>query len=373
MTTSDTTTATPDHGTAADLTGQDFPYGLVRAGLLMSPEPGNELEAEGVLNPATGRAPGGELYLLPRLVAVGNVSRIGLAKIQVVDGVPRSVERRGIALEPGRSWEHGAHNAGTEDPRLTRIEAIGLYVMTYVAYGPLGPRTAIATSTDLLSWTRLGPVLFRYCDDQDVDLNLFHNKDTCFFPEPVEAPDGVLSLAVLHRPMWDVGETRPGEGNLPPAFLAESRQSIWMSFVPLADVQQDARALTLWSQHRFVAGPQYPFEQLKIGGGPPPLRVPEGWLLLHHGVTGVLARAFDQQQNVNYAAGGMILDAEQPWKVLQRSSAPLLTAETPEERNGIVPNVVFPTAIEEIDGQHFVFYGMADSQIGIARLVRRDR
>ena len=39
---------------------------------------------------------------------------------------------------------------------------------------------------------------------------------------------------------------------------------------------------------------------------------------------------------------------------------------------GTVPNVVFPTAIEEVDGQHFVFYGMADSQIGVARLVRSE-
>jgi predicted GH43/DUF377 family glycosyl hydrolase len=363
MTTSDTTTSTSPSSGA-------FPYGLVRAGLLMSPKPGNVQEAEGVLNPATGRAPNGDLYLLPRLVALGNVSRVGLAKIEVVDGVPHSVKRVGIALEPDRSWERGAHNAGTEDPRLTRIDAIGLYVMTYVAYGPLGPRTAIATSTDLLTWTRLGPVLFRYDDRQDVDLNLFHNKDTCFFPEPVVAPDGVLSLAVLHRPMWDIGETRIGEGSQPPAFLTETRQSIWMSFVPLEDVQRDPSALTLWSQHRFVAGPEFDFEQLKIGGGPPPLRVPEGWLLLHHGVTGTINSAFDQQQNVNYAAGGMILDADKPWEVLQRTSVPLLAAETPEERSGIVPNVVFPTAIEEIDGQHFVFYGMADSQIGIARLVR---
>ena len=347
-----------------------FPYRLVREGLLMSPEPGNPDEAEGVLNPASGRGPDGELYLFPRLVAAGNVSRIGVARVEVVDGVPRGVERLGIALQPDRSWERGAANAGTEDPRLTWIEALGLHVMTYVAYGPLGPRTAVAISSDLKRWQRLGPVLYRYDDDHDVDLNLFHNKDTAFLPEPVVAPDGVLSLAVLHRPMWDLSEIRAGEREGTPAFLAESRQSIWMSFVPLADVQQDPAALTLWRGHRFVAGPEFDYEEVKIGGGPPPVRVPEGWLMLHHGVTGVINHAFEQQQNVNYAAGGMILDAEQPWRVLQRSSEPLLAAETDEERNGIVPNVVFPTAIERIGSELFVFYGMADSQIGVARIVR---
>ena len=84
--------------------------------------------------------------------------------------------------------------------------------MTYVAYGPLGPRTALAVSTDLREWRRLGPVLFTYDDALDIDLNLFHNKDAVFFPEPVTAPDGVRSFAVLHRPMWDLSETKADQG-----------------------------------------------------------------------------------------------------------------------------------------------------------------
>jgi predicted GH43/DUF377 family glycosyl hydrolase len=71
---------------------------------------------------------------------------------------------------------------------------------------------------------------------------------------------------------------------------------------------------------------------------------------------------------VNYAAGAMILDADEPWRILQRTSEPLLTASTEDERSGIVPNVVFPTAIETVDGVQYVFYGMADSKIGVARL-----
>ena len=130
----------------------------------MSPEPGNPLEAEGVLNPGSGRGPDGELYLLPRLVAAGNVSRIGLARINLVGGVPTSVTRSGVVLEPDRSWESGAGHAGVEDPRVTWIAALGVHVMTYVAYGPLGARTAVATSTDLRTWTRHGPVHFGYDD-----------------------------------------------------------------------------------------------------------------------------------------------------------------------------------------------------------------
>jgi predicted GH43/DUF377 family glycosyl hydrolase len=141
-----------------------------------------------------------------------------------------------------------------------------------------------------------------------------------------------------------------------------------MSFVALEDVRNDVRALTRWSGHRVVAAPEHPFEELKIGSGPAPVRVPEGWLLLHHGVTGRLEGGMSQQQHVNYAAGAMILDADEPWRVLQRTVDPLLTADTEDERSGTVPNVVFPTAIEQIDGQRYVFYGMADSKIGVARL-----
>lgn len=348
------------------------PYRLTRVGVVMTPEPGNANEAEGVLNPASGRGPDGRLYLLPRLVAEGNVSRVGIARVVVENGVPVSVEREGVVLQPDRGWERGVGNAGTEDPRTTWIEALGLHVMTYVAYGPLGPRTAVAVSKDLREWKRLGPAIFRYQDDLDMDLNLFHNKDTVFFPEPVSAPDGTESLAVLHRPMWDLGETKPGQGVRVPAGVEDERQSIWISYVPLSAVRDDLGALALWEQHRFVAGPQYPFEEVKIGGGPPPLRIPEGWLVLHHGVTGVIDSAFSQQQKVNYAAGALILDAADPSRVIARTPEPLLAPETDDERSGIVPNVVFPTAIEEIDGRHFVFYGMADSKIGVALLERTD-
>ena len=348
-----------------------FPYTLTRMGVVMTPEDGNELEAEGVLNPGSGHTPDGTLYLLPRLVATGNVSRVGLARVIIENGVPTGVEREGVVLAPDRGWERGANNAGVEDPRVTFIPRLGLHVMTYVAYGPLGPRTAVAVSDDLRDWRRLGPALFAYDEALDMDLNLFHNKDTVFFPEPVTAPDGVESFAVLHRPMWDLDETKPGEGIRVPAGVTDQRQSIWISYVPVADAVADVSALTFWRGHRFLAGPEFAFEELKIGGGPAPLRVPEGWLLLHHGVTGILAKAFDQQQKVNYAAGGMILDADDPTIVLSRTSEPLLKAETADETSGIVPNVVFPTAIEEIEGQHYVFYGMADSKIGVARLDRR--
>lgn len=347
------------------------PYTLTRVGVLMTPEPGNELEAEGVLNPASGFGPDGRLYLLPRLVAAGNISRVGLAEVSLVDGVPTGVSRRGVVLAPDEGWERGTNNAGVEDPRVTWLPRLGVHVMTYVAYGPLGPKLALAVSKDLLEWRRLGPIHFRYLPGLDTDLNLFPNKDAVFFPEPVPGPDGEPAYAMLHRPMWDLGWFREGEGVHLPAGVTDDRPGIWVSYVPAREVERDLDALVLQGDHRLVALSEHPFEALKIGAGPAPIRVEEGWLLLHHGVTGVIENPWEpQQQRVSYAAGALILDPDDVSNVLDRSTEPMLTAETEDERSGIVPNVVFPTAIEEIAGVRYVFYGMADSKIGVARLDR---
>ena len=110
----------------------------------------------------------------------------------------------------------------------------------------------------------------------------------------------------------------------------------------------------------------------KIGAGPPPRRVPEGWLLLHHGVSGEIAPGFGLQQGLVYSAGAMILSADDPGKVVARTSEPLMSPDNPEEQVGTVSNVVFPTCIEETSAGTFVFYGMADARIGVARLDRVD-
>lgn len=345
-----------------------LPYALTRLGVIMSPEPGNELEVEGVLNPASGFGPDGELYLLPRLVARGNVSRVGMARVLVDDGVPVGVERQGVVLAPDEGWERDHDHAGVEDPRTTWVPRLGLHLMTYVAYGPLGPRLALAFSADLKRWTRLGPVHFGYQPCLDTDLNLFPNKDAVVFPTPVPGPDGQPCYAMLHRPMWDLSWVRPGAGLQLPAGIEDDRPGIWVSFVPAAQVEADIRSLVRMDQHRLVALPEHQWESLKIGAGPPPIRVEQGWLLLHHGVDGELSQGFGLQQRTSYAAGAMLLDGEDVTRVLARSESPLLEPENDDERTGTVANVVFPTAIEEINGVRYVFYGMADARIGVARL-----
>ena len=75
------------------------PFQLQRLGIVMEAELANPHEIEGVLNPGAARGPDGQLYLFPRLVARGNFSRIGIARVQFDDdGDPIGVQRLGIAL-----------------------------------------------------------------------------------------------------------------------------------------------------------------------------------------------------------------------------------------------------------------------------------
>jgi predicted GH43/DUF377 family glycosyl hydrolase len=343
------------------MTVATIPFALTRLGVVMAPKENEPFEAEGVLNPASGRTPDGRLHLLPRLVASGNVSRVGLAQVVVRDGVPVDVERMGVVLAPDEGWERGNGHGGVEDPRVTWVPSLDTYLMTYIAYGPLGPRPALATSRDLVNWTRRGPLHFAYQPELDTDLNLFPNKDCVWFPEPVPDPYGRMAYALLHRPMWDLNWIVPGAGTFLPAGLDDARPGIWISYA-------DPGSLTQLRDHRPVALSEFEWEAVKIGAGPPPIRVEEGWLAIHHGVTGELDPGADQQQRVRYEAGALLLDPDDPSRVLARTSEPLLSPEAPEERAGTVPNVVFPTAIEEIDGELYVFYGMADTRIGVARL-----
>src|ERR1019366_7416322 len=103
-------------------------FKLQRLGLVMEPEPGNPQEIEGVLNPAAVRGPDGELYLFPRLVARGNYSRIGIARVQFNEaGDPAGVVRLGIALEPEADYERRPGGGGGCD-----ILGISLKEMIYI-------------------------------------------------------------------------------------------------------------------------------------------------------------------------------------------------------------------------------------------------
>jgi predicted GH43/DUF377 family glycosyl hydrolase len=339
---------------------------------IMTPEPGNPQEAEGVLNPAAVRGRDGELYLFPRLVARGNYSRIGLARVLFNgDGDPFGVERLGVALDPEADYEkRPGGGGGCEDPRITFVEPLGKYVMTYTAFSSAGPRIALAVSDDLRRWERLG--LARFGPYQGIELDGVDDKDATLFPVFIPNPSGRPELAMLHRPLF-AGAQR-GESVTPQAPDAADldRESIWISYTRLTQESDGSHRLGPFTSHHRLAAPLTSWERLKIGVGTPPVLTRHGWMVIYHGVSEVEAPARDGRSRC-YSAGVMVLSSAHPRVIRYRSTDPILAPELPEERLGTVGNVVFPTGIDRRDDlgspdRFDVYYGMADDRIGVARL-----
>ena len=98
------------------------------------------------------------------------------------------------------------------------------------------------------------------------------------------------------------------------------------------------------------------------------MRTSDDWLTFYHGVSGHISADPAVPKEVHYSAGALVLDAERPTKIIYRSPEPVLAPDGHLEREGIVANVVFPTAVDvREEGRLDVYYGMADSRIGVAR------
>ncbi len=340
--------------------------------LVIEPDLDNPHEVEGLLNPAAVRGPDGELYLFPRMVAKGNYSRIGILRVLFDrDGEPRGVERLGIALEPEMPYELRPNGeGGCEDPRVTYVEPLKRYVMTYTAFSPVGPRIALAVSKDLFTWHRLGLASFVPYDG--IEFDGVDNKDATSFPVAVPNPSGRQELAILHRPFF------PGTA---PDELVEMdgdrdvdlhRESIWISYTPMELSGTNPRQLRHFTSHHRLAAPVSPWELLKIGNGTPPIMTRHGWLIVYHGVSDAV-EVDRPGHRLIYSAGVMVLSAEYPQELLYRSREPLLVPEPSDERRATPSNVVFPTGIDRrsdigLPHRYDVYYGVNDFRIGVARL-----
>jgi len=346
-------------------------FKVQRLGTLMTAEPGNEMEVEGVLNPGAIRGKDGHLYLFPRMVAKGNYSRIGVARVMFNEaGDPIGVERLGIALEPEADYEKRPGGGGCEDPRITYVEPLQHYVMTYVAFSANGPRIAVAISNDLLHWERIG--LASFSPYKDIEFQGVDNKDSCIFPNVIPNPSGKLEIAILHRPIF------PGTSPEEIAKKTKSRkidihlESIWISYHPVdLNTHTPIKGAKFTSHHR-LAAPEADWEKLKIGCGTPPVLTKHGWMIIYHGVHETDGTG-DEKQRLIYSAGVMILSKDDPTKILYRSPEPILKPDLPDEQVGLIANVVFPTGIDcrhdlGTPNRFDIYYGMADDRIGVARL-----
>jgi beta-1,2-mannobiose phosphorylase / 1,2-beta-oligomannan phosphorylase len=243
-------------------------FKLQRLGMIMEPEPGNPQEVEGVLNPAATRGPDGKQYLFPRLVAKGNYSRIGIARVRFNEaGDPAGVERLGIALEPEADYElQPGGKGGCEDPRITFVEPLRRYVGTYAAFSARGPRIAFAVSEDLFHWKRLG--LANFGPNQGIEFADVDDKDASLFPVAIPNPSGHPELAILHRPLFP--GTRPEETARHPASreVDLERESIWISYCQTPLDGREPRCLGKFTSHHRLATPVSPLQRLEARAMP---------------------------------------------------------------------------------------------------------
>ena len=156
-------------------------------------------------------------------MAQGNYSRIGIARVIFNEaGDPSGVERLGIALEPEAEYELRPEGGGCEDPRITFVEPLQRYVMTYTALSPHGPRIAVAISEDLFHWERLG--LATFATYRGIDFVHVDNKDASLFPS--RHPQSRRQTAAGAAPSPPVPRHTP-RGNRP----AKTERGWWISRV----------------------------------------------------------------------------------------------------------------------------------------------
>ena len=115
--------------------------------------------------------------------------------------------------------------------------------------------------------------------------------------------------------------------------------------------------LFTWDSGERIAGPLHPWELVQIGNCGSPIEIDEGWLLLTHGVGPVR----------KYAIGAMLLDRDDPSRVLGRSAQPILSPED-EDREGYVPNVVYTCGAMAVGRRLLLPYGVADSSLAFCWL-----
>ena len=214
---------------------------------------------------------------------------------------------------------------GVEDPRITPLD--GRFFITYVAVSRHGVATALASTTDFRSFERHG-IIFGP-----------ENKDVVLFPEKCGG-----DYLALHRPSGSAAFARP---------------EMWLARSP---------DLIHWGRHEFLWGGVGDWATGRVGAGTPPLKTPGGWLKFYHGNR----RPLHSAEVGTYAGGALLLDLDNPARVLSHTPAAVMVPETDFERHGFVPNVVFPTGVVETGETLLVYYGAADTCTGVIEFSRAE-
>jgi predicted GH43/DUF377 family glycosyl hydrolase len=184
--------------------------------------------------------------------------------------------------------------------------------------------SALAMTKDFKEWIKLGRITDSNLDDRDVIL----------FPEKING-----KYAMLHRPKEWIGEK-----------YGVSKPAVWIRF---------SDDMLVWNEPStmIIGGVDGGWEE-KVGGSTPPLKTDRGWLVLYHGVeNGGLGY---------YRVGAVMLDLEDPTKIIGRTKDYIMEPEFDYEIEGYYKGCVFPTGNMIVDDTLYVYYGGADKYIGLA-------
>ena len=214
-----------------------------------------------------------------------------------------------ISSEPALVGSGPYESYGVEDPRVVRLE--DTFYVSYTGVSSLGVVACLARTEDFKTFEKLGVI---FGPD---------NKDIAIFPEKIGG-----RYYTLHRP----------------AVKHLGSLAIWLAS---SDNLQD------WGQHQAIIAPRAgKWDCGRVGGGAPPIRTAEGWLNLYHA----------SDANTRYCVGALLLDLQQPWKVIARAEEPILFPEAPYERQGFMPDIIFHNGlVEKEDGRLDIFYGGGDA------------
>jgi predicted GH43/DUF377 family glycosyl hydrolase len=200
---------------------------------------------------------------------------------------------------------------GIEDCRVVQIGET--YYLTYTQVSPHGVGVGLRSTRDWSNFQQHGMILPP------------HNKDCAIFSEKIGG-----RYYALHRP------SSPLLGG----------NFIWIAESP--DLEH-------WGNHRCLAHTRKGmWDSARVGAGGAPIRTPQGWLEIYHGASVDPPR---------YCLGGLLLDLDEPWKVLARSREPIMEPIADYEQAGFVGNVVFSNG-HLVDGDRVtIYYGASDSVI----------
>jgi beta-1,4-mannooligosaccharide/beta-1,4-mannosyl-N-acetylglucosamine phosphorylase len=237
---------------------------------------------------------------------------------------PRIVEFKGLE-RIGRRVYH------VYDPRITWLD--GVYYIMFAMDMDDGCQLGLGRTSDFKDFEFLGQV-----SDEDI-------RNGVLFPEKIGG-----RFLRMDRP----NKSRHAEG-------PTSGSSIWLS---------ESDDLLKWTPVAPLIHGRFHFWDEFIGSGPPPVKTRAGWLHIYHGVAGHFGSA-----NI-YQAGVILLDLQDPSKVIGRCRRNILEPREIYELAGQVPNVVFPSGmiVEDYDGDGFalaksgvkIYYGAADTAVGLA-------